>query len=182
MFSQNDEIKIIESTENNFVILSAQNISDVPQNVTLKLTTSKGLRDNKRPVTKKVGVGETVVLKKITKTRGPYQYSYSLSNSIAITEGKTIESVTSKGIDLSKGIIVFSKDDCPRCNYTLNYLSEKDIPFKLLDISEPGDNNQLMWKVLRENGVTKTITTPMIFVNGKLTHSHEDLKGFLKTL
>mgnify|MGYP000126714897 FL=1 len=39
-----------------------------------------------------------------------------------------------------------------------------------------------MWKTLKEKGASLDIKTPVIVVNGHISHSHEDLNGFLESL
>jgi len=85
-------------------------------------------------------------------------------------------------IDCSKGIIVFTKTGCPRCNKTLNYLVDNNIQFKYMDVVKNQEFNDLMWEKLHDNNVSNEIVMPVIIINGKLSHSHKDLDLFLKKI
>ena len=49
-------------------------------------------------------------------------------------------------------------------------------------ITDNKKNHKLMWDLLEAQGVTGTINTPVILVEGELSWSHEDLPAFLKSL
>ena len=86
-----------------------------------------------------------------------YQYNTSSTYSSKPTEAeiqiktKRLEEKTTKFfVDLSKGIVNFSKEGCPRCNTTTNYLLENDIDFKFLNTTKDIEARNLMWKKLEE--------------------------------
>ena len=80
-------------------------------------------------------------------------------------------------------ITVFTIDGCARCSYVSNYLIEKKVDFTVLNTSRDEAVNQYMWDKLRDQGdLTTQPRTPIIMVDGILSHSHEDLKRFLKGL
>lgn len=197
---------VIFSTEKEgkYLLFKANNTSDVPQQVTIELTKAEGLRDNKRPYKKLVAPNSEVVIKKVLITGKTYSYSYNHNYAISesykkaklleaekkkvakIAEAEMVEKEAYQKLeekyDINSGIVVFNKDSCPRCHRTTNYLIENDIDFKMINIENNKENNQFMWKVLEKNGITGRVVTPIIVVDGVVSHSHEDLMEFLKTL
>ncbi len=84
--------------------------------------------------------------------------------------------------ELKKGIVVFSKDGCGKCQYAINYLKEKKIPYQELNISKSEADQKYMWQVLMENGFKdSSVQTPVIMVNGK-AHYNMDIKAFMAEL
>ena len=63
-----------------------------------------------------------------------------------------------------------------------NYLVGNEIDFKIIDLSASKDNSKLMWKTIKEKGASLKVKLPVIIVDGKLTHSHKDIKAFLEAL
>lgn len=84
--------------------------------------------------------------------------------------------------ELKKGVVLFSKDGCGKCQYAKNYLKENNIAFQELNISQNTEDQQYMWKALMEGGFNdSSVQTPVIMVDGKI-HYNMDLKAFLAGL
>lgn len=189
VFSQSKPITINASKENNTLVFICSNSSNTSYDVTLTLTKKKGLRGYTRPITKKVAPKTNLIFASLP-IQGPYSYSYSTSYKKSKKTKKELQDIAQQKKeailkDLSKintGIVVFDKSDCPRCQRATAYLLDNNIKFKLLDVSSNNENNRLMWSLLRAEGVTKEILTPVFLVDGKLSYSHEDLNGFLESL
>ena len=85
--------------------------------------------------------------------------------------------------DINKGIVVFSKDGCPRCHFTTSYLLDNNIDFKFINTSDSQDQNRLMWDLLRkDNPQLSSITMPVILVDGKISYNIQDLKETVSKL
>ncbi|MEP0263221.1 conjugal transfer protein TraF [Dokdonia sp.] len=189
VFSQSKPITFKASEENNKLVFICTNNSKTSYDVTLTLTKKKGLAGYTRPITKKVAPETNLVFASLS-IKGSYSYSYSTSYKKSKKTKKELQDIAQKKKeavlkDLAKintGIVVFDKSDCPRCQRSTAYLLDNNIKFKLLDVSSNNENNRLMWSLLRAEGVTKEILTPVFLVDGKLSYSHEDLNGFLKSL
>ncbi len=187
--AQSKAITFKVSEENNKLVFICTNSSKVNYDVTLTLTKKKGLGEYTKPITRKV-TPETNLIFATFPIKGSYSYSYSTSYKKSPKTKKEIQDIVQKKketqlIDLSKintGIVVFDKTDCPRCNRATSYLLDNNITFKLLNITDNKENHRLMWSLLKAEGVTKEILTPVFLVDGKLSYSHEDLNGFLKSL
>jgi glutaredoxin len=82
--------------------------------------------------------------------------------------------------EAKNSIIVFDKDGCPRCDKTLDYLDSKKIKHHILDITEDGDNTDLMFSYVTELGLNiTTISTPMVLMGGNTFFNISNLDGFL---
>lgn len=170
------------------LVFTCTNTSKVTQEVTLTLTKKKGLEGYTRPIIKKVSPN-TMMEFAVFPITGAYSYSYKTAwkENRTTQEQATITAAKKEKLlkDLSKintGIVVFDNSDCPRCQRSTSYLLDNNIDFKLLNVTDNKENNRLMWDLLKAEGVEGTILTPVFLVDGKLSWSHEDLKGFLKGL
>lgn len=84
--------------------------------------------------------------------------------------------------NLNKDIFVMTKKACPRCEETVSYLKENKITFNELKYDSAEDRAKI-WNLIKEDkSLPKNITFPIIVSNGKVSHSHEDLTKFLKTI
>jgi len=84
--------------------------------------------------------------------------------------------------NLNKGVFVMTKTACPRCEETLLYLKKNKIVFTQLKYDSAEDRAKI-WNLIKEDkSLPKNITFPIIVINGKVSHSHEDLTKFLKTI
>ena len=82
-----------------------------------------------------------------------------------------------------KGIVVYSKAGCGRCEYLTNYLNENKIPFADLNITTDEAANKEMSTALFASGFKGgSFTTPVIVVDGEVFYNVKDLKGFTSDL
>lgn len=95
---------------------------------------------------------------------------------------KLKENTTTDLTNLDKGIVVFSKDGCPRCHRTTSYLVDNDVPFRMINTTKNKNGNTKMWEMVRKEVPKGSITMPVILVDGKLSYSIKDLQGFIANL
>lgn len=130
-----------------------------------------------------------LILKLTLDASGNSNYSVSYKTYKKGAGGPKITSVGAKisepkpeRTELKKGLVVFSKDGCGKCQYAVKYLKENNIKFQEINISKSEDDQSLMWKMLMEDGFSDTyVQTPVFLVDGK-AHYNMDLKSFLATL
>ena len=191
-YSQKNQVEVLTKKNKDNYVLSATNHSNVQQEITLTLTV-ENLRGYKKPVTKLIPAKSTIEIITLTFIKGKgnkysSKYTYKpkpTKEELAFQEKRLKEKSMEDIGDITKGIVVFSKDGCSRCHYTTSYLLDNDIDFKLLNTSENKDYNHLMWTLLKEDNPVssiKTVTMPVILINGKLSHSMKDLKLFVAGL
>lgn len=161
------------------------------QEVELTLTEHKGLKGYTKPVVKTVAPGARRLMISVTFS-GAYTYNTSYrwvpkpNKAEQLEKKKELEEkILDEFGDISTGIIVFEKNNCSRCNLSTSFLLDNNIDFKIIDVSQDGDGNRLMWEYIRkeksyEKG--KSILTPAFLVDGKFSHTHKDLRAFLKSL
>jgi glutaredoxin len=188
-FSQNYDIEVIKNELDGNTVVAVKNNSNVRKEVTLYIEAS-GFTAFKSPVVKLVNKGETIDFITLKPLKGkPSKYSLSYSAKANLTEeelaAKTERLQKHAGLvtdDMSKGIYIFTKDGCPRCEITLEHMINKNLSFKYYNTTNNPDKNELMWKKIKEKRASEKVTMPVVIVNGKLSHSHTDLNAFLKTL
>ncbi len=188
--AQDKTVLVTLKQEGNSLVTKAINNSNSQQEVTVTMEV-KNCNGYKGPVTKLVGAKKTVEMVRLTPLPNKvpqvsYNYSYvpKLSDAeIAAQEKQLQEKRVSVLGEINKGIILFSQDGCPRCSYAVTYLLENDIDFKMVETTEDEAKKQAMWEIIRaENPDITEITFPVFLVNGKLSYSIEDLKGFTSEL
>lgn len=199
-YSQERKVAITSQQKGNKVYFFAHNKDKVTQQITLFLDT-KGFQKHKNEITKLVKPQDSILM--ITLSMIPNK-KHNLSNRYEYVPKPTQKEKEAKkkelqekvfgqkGDDINKGIVVFGKDNCPRCHRTTSYLLDKNIDFKWLQIPSnhqakaiptiQKQNGELLNQMLQENDFTGSFTLPVVMVDGKLSHSHQDLEKFLKTL
>ena len=180
--SQNEAISVDVAKENDTLIFFVSNNTDFTQDVIFTVKDLEGLEGNTNPLLKRINPQVTDIFHKL-KITGPYNYNFDFLNEFPkehlINEAFTV----GDDILLNKGIVIFEKTDCGRCQTTMAYLNAKNKPYAKLNITDNPMYNQLMWELLELNGyLGDSVKTPVILVNGAISFSHEDLEGFLEQL
>lgn len=189
ILSQNKDVEIIQETIEETIKISFKNNTQETKEIELTLNAT-GFENFKTPVTKEVAPSQIVHFITLKTKQGiswslssTYKYISKPTNEEVTLKKQRLESKVLKNVgDISKGIVVFSKDGCTRCAFATSYLVDNDIDFKMLNITENEEYNKLMWQKLRENGTANNVTMPVILVNGKISHSHKDLQSYITTL
>lgn len=80
-----------------------------------------------------------------------------------------------------KGIYVYSKKGCGRCNFVTKFLKENDIEFVYRDITDNKTHNDELTQVLFSNDFKGgSFTTPVVTIDNELFYNIKDLPGFLE--
>lgn len=192
VFAQSSAVSVEKVEANGAIELFCINNKNQPLEVTLKLDQHKNLKGYSKPVTKTIAPGARISFLKL-KATGRYTYRYSTSYTMKRSAGSGVASrggvkpVAPKQDfgDIKKGIVVFDKSNCSRCSMATSYLTDAGIDFKIIDVSRANsEGNILMWQLLQEEKVNakKGIMTPVILVDGELSHTHKNLRKFLEKL
>lgn len=183
-FSQEKAVKVTYSQDKEGFTFSAKNNRNVQYELILTITPTY-LSGYKEPIKKLVPANTTVQLTKLSfikKRKGSFKYSYSFrpkmtEMEIVEREKKLAEKSASEINDINKGIIVFSKEGCPRCHFTTTYLLENNIDFIYINTTGNVNPNKLMWKLLKKNNPQlNSVTFPVILVDGKISYNIKNLK------
>lgn len=189
-YSQKKDIEVVSVKSEDAFILSAINNSNVQQEITLTVV-QKNLKGYSIPITKLIPSKsnvELIILFFIKNKRSECSYSYTFKPSLTdeekiIQEQKLKEKTVTKLNNLKEGIIVFSKDGCPRCHYTTRYLIDNNIDFRLVDVTNNKEQNKTMWEFVKlENPIIETLKMPVLIYNGEVLYNIENLKEFIPTL
>tara|TARA_R110001592_G_scaffold39371_1_gene129640 strand:- start:5008 stop:5649 length:642 start_codon:yes stop_codon:yes gene_type:complete len=179
-----DYAKIEYIKKENLVYLKAKNITEKDYEFKFELTL-----DNLKVVDMiekiKIPAGEEkefAILEPIDKSK-KWTYNYKYWH-YRYFEGGVFKQIA-KSLGLSEeeadnSIIVFDKDNCSRCDRTLNYLESRKIKHHVLNVNEDIENSTMMNYYVAEFGLNlTTITTPMILMGGTVNFNISDLDGFL---
>lgn len=185
MTAQSSPIEIEEKKMPGSIEFFASNSSDTDIEVTFALDKIKGVKGYSKPVTKVIASKERTFLLKIYTT-GAYTYRQNLQMAMASNGTSSMASkVPNKGTEikeLTKGIVMFDKTGCGRCTMAGNYLFDHGVKFKVLNIGKE-ENQQLMNQMMREQGFKGgRFQTPVLVVDGVISHSHKNLNKFLRKL
>lgn len=173
--AQSNGAKFFEQKINNTINFYVINTTAVPQDVNLNLVALKGLRGDKKPVTKRVEPKDTLQFYSFSIS-GAYSYNYN----IRATPVFDLDTVSSEiDVAFDEGIVVFFKPDCPRSQRTVAYLVENDIEFKILNVTENKDYPVLMMQLLKEKRKSsKQLLYPIVLVNGEVHFNFDIPQSF----
>lgn len=77
-------------------------------------------------------------------------------------------------------IIVFTKDGCSRCEYTINYFNKNNIRYTSY-ATESEANAKMMWDYIEQSDPdAENVKMPVIVKEGKVYFSIVNLEDFLK--
>ena len=190
MGAQKNDIDLLKTESGNEITYYAK--SNVREAMTLEMNVEGTGFTSSVPLPAVVDLKsyeKKLILKITLDPSGNSNYSVSYKSYKKGAGGPKITSVDAKVSEpkaerpgLKKGIVVFSKDGCGKCQYAVKYLKENNIQFQEINISKSEDDQSLMWKMLMEDGFADNyVQTPVILVNGKANYNM-DLKAFLATL
>lgn len=188
MSAQKDDIEIVEERSPNQIKLFGVNNTSEELELTFNLDIIGFTTEEKLPVKSVLKPGQKQFLVTLTAPKGVQcQYNSSISykklkknnpNTSATNHKKT----TGVQINPSK-INVFTMDGCARCEYVINYLKEKKIPFLELNTTFHLPNNDLMFEKLREAGFKgENVRMPVVVYKNKVDYNIKDLQEFVKGL
>lgn len=193
LIAQKNDVELLKSEAGNEITYYVKsNVRDA-MTVEMNVEGSGFTASAPMPVKTDLNAFEKKLLVKITldpSGNSSYNVSYRTYKKTSAPAGPQFTGIksnvsTSSGEDrpeLKKGVVVFSKDGCGKCQYAKNYLKENNIAFKELNISQSDEDQQYMWKALMDGGFSgSSVQTPVIMVDGKI-HYNMDLKAFLSGL
>ena len=187
--------------EDKSVSIYAYNNTSISHEVTLFLTT-EGYRKHSNEITKMVEPKDSVLMAKLIgipdkgqKMTTRYRfYPRATSAERKAKEKQLDKRAIGTNDDINTGIVIFDKSDCSRCENATSYLLDQGLEFKWIPLPTNDQvstndmpdylrtNRKILIQKLQENGIFGTFTTPVIIVDGVLTHSHANLTQFLTTL
>lgn len=181
MMGQDEKIFVTSVYDKSDLLIKGHNQMPYNVRVRFELIDVQGLSGNLKPVLIEIPAHDSIVLKKLkAKNKSSFKYKFQKQFPTSVLAKKEVS--LKDHPNLKKGIVVFNSDSCPRCHYTLNYLLEHQINFRMLNLKKP-ENKQLMWKMLRDSGYSQNgVDTPVILVDGKISYNHKHLKEFVKDL
>lgn len=187
--AQTKEIEIVEKKEKKRIIFYAINHTEIDKEVFFKVD-GKGFRKSSyRPVIKKVPANKKITLITLIplKSATPeYTYFFSFDDKLQELnlESKTVK--TWKALDnlIDKGeTIIFTKDECTKCEKLIGMLKANRIKHKVFNISENERYKEFFWntisKMKRKDVIISSI--PIAIVKGEL-HEGLDLVSFIEML
>lgn len=195
-FAQQEFVQFPVAEKGDSIIIYGYNKLSKPLEVTLTLTNLKNLSGYSNPITKKVP-GKAKVVFTTLNFKNPYSYNLSFTYQIVkpskITAAKKLfnKRVASANLisyylkdrsKINEGIVIFDDGNCGRTRLATNFFIGNEIDFKIINIQDNVRNTKLMWNTLKEKGANLNFQTPIIIVNGVLSHSHKDLPAFLEEL
>jgi len=83
--------------------------------------------------------------------------------------------------DSKPKFVMYTKPGCPRCEKSLEILSQRGIVFEERSIAEPKHQRE-MWELIREqkDQQTSRVTLPVVYMDSVLYYNLQDLDGFFQ--
>lgn len=182
-----------------FRSLYAYNNTDLTYEVTVTLKDMVGFKEiPSKVITKLVPPQDSLLIVKLVydkkrassvvpknKTGFTYHPKINMDEQKALRQ-KMSDYVWDKKDDINKGIVVFDKPNKSRSTFTLNYLIDKNIPFKWIELPSKFIKNNKKKQLKRNQKLFNSIIkkndfklyeslSPVYMINGKLTYSLKDL-------
>ena len=133
-----------------------------------------------KQVVKAYSEKEIISFSAIKGRAGSIQMNYTYKE---IRKSKAKENVAYKSNKKLKGITVFGKNSCGRCDYLIGGLKKSNVRFNELNIDTSQGDENLMWEKLMAAGFKgKSITTPVVVVDNKVYYNIKDLPALLAKL
>lgn len=186
--AQTKAVEIIEVKEKKRILFYAINHSETDKEVFFKID-GKGFRKSSyRPVIKNAPSKQKTLLTTLIplkNTTPEYTYFYSfddklkeLNVSTTVKNWKTLDHLIDNG-----ETIIFTKDECAKCEKLIGMLKANRIPHKAFDISKNERYKEFFWntisKMKRQDVMISSI--PIAIVKGKL-HEGLNLISFVESL
>lgn len=186
-FSQSSQdIEIIEEQGSNSITLYGVNHTLQPADITFRFELQGFNSDVKSPV--ETQLAPKMKVKLVTLT-APANTECSYTSSVSYSKRKTAmdqpvqqHAVTTSTQMNSNKVNVFTKNGCGRCEFTIKYLQDNNIPFVELNTSMHQPNSDLMWKQLANTDHnSNSVQLPVIVYEGKIYQNIQSLPSLLKT-
>jgi hypothetical protein len=186
--AQTEAIEIVEVKGKKKIQFYAINHTEIEKEVFFKIN-GKGFRKSSyRPIIKKVPAQKKVLLTTLIPLKNiTPEYTYFSSFDDKLKELNVNTTVKSwKALDhlIDKGeTIIFTKEECAKCEKLLGMLKANRIPHKAFNISENKRYTEFFWntvsKMKRQDVIISSI--PIAIVKGKL-HEGLNLISFIEML
>lgn len=186
LFSQNQDIEIIEERTESTIKLSAKNTTDQSLDMVFNFELTGFTSNASSPIKKVLLPNSTEYL--VTLTASPdvnNEYKTSVSYKKLADNSKPVAKTNRMtGIQINEvKVNVFTQDGCARCAYVISYLEKNGIPFVELNTSIHQPNQDLMFEKLEKAGFKGTsVQMPVVLKNGKLDYDIKDLQAYVKKL
>ena len=190
IWAQNNEIEVHTLQNDSAVVFTAQNHSNLRQELTLTLTV-KNLTGYQGPITRLIEAGDSVQVAALEiRPREPWSLNTSYSYIAKPTEEEAKELQEQLRQELFESldtrnnpIIIFYGEGCTRSEYAREYLEKKKVPFKYLESRDNEAYAKIMFQLIgMQDPETQRIEYPVFLVNGRLDYDIENLRWYLKEL
>lgn len=181
--SQEETVKITSERIENIVKLFAENTSDEIYNIELTVISTGFKHIKNYPILESIQPGEKkYITQMIAKKNEEASYKISLAYSKAQVKKVAKERIGEiSSTDISKGVVIFTKDGCGRCKSVERFVKENKIEHTLLNITKNPSTNSLMWRTLADSGYTKqTVQTPVLVINGKIHYNVNNYNSLIR--
>lgn len=176
-----DEVEVYQKEEGNKVIIMGKNNLDEEVEVTLKIDYKGYKTSDVYPKMVTLGKKEEKALTTLTAPPNTAcEYGISLSYKKKVSGNKKVTRTTGIQINPVK-VNVFTRDDCPRCQYVIETFDKNKVVFLELNTTIAPDNLDLMFEKLNANGYKSTqVQMPVVIYKDKIYYNIENLKEFVK--
>lgn len=184
-FSQKNGVIIVEEKTSKRHFLYAKNTTNETRSVFLKVTPKGYRRTANRPVIKTVlphTKSLLITLIPLKNTPNSYTYIYTANKeqeNITMNRVKPDKELTLPEI-IKNEIIIFTTDDCKKCEQLIGSLKNKRIKHREININKNDRFYGYTWKLLKEKGYdTKSILLPIASIKGKIITTIRDTNSFI---
>ncbi len=175
--AQEKTIELYEKEENGKVTLYAKNNSTIDHNIEVEIKLLNAEVNVVLPIIEKITAGEDKAIAEISALDPHESWTYS----IGFTYEIHLEQVAV--INDESAVIIYTMENCRRCNYVLDYLINNNIMFHQYSTTNNDANSRAMWNKLKEeNFQGGSIQMPVIIANDQTYWNINSLPALMATL
>jgi len=182
-------VTLIAEEEAKRTNLYVQNNTDKDLNIFLKIDGNGYRRSSDRPLITDIPANTKVFIKTlIPLTNESSSYTYLLvvndeEKPIDVESGKRDPELDDFDLLLSNDLVVFTKDDCPRCDIMINLLSSQHTPHKVINVDDRKRYYDALYVLLKiEQEGDYAVKMPIVRKQGTMIYPIWDVKKMAKDL
>jgi glutaredoxin len=185
---EDERVTLIEDKQPKRTILYVKNNTVTSLNVFLKVDGVGYRRSSDRPIIKDIPANEQVEMITLIPLRNePSSYTHLLVVNDS-EKNLTVEFEDDPELQdfmtlLNNDLVVFTKDECPRCDQMISLMQEEHTPFKVINIDDRKRYYDALYVLLKlENEEDYSVKLPIVRKRGEMIYPIWNVRQMAKLL
>ncbi|WP_298544022.1 hypothetical protein [uncultured Aquimarina sp.] len=186
---QEKPVRLIEEVQKKRTIIYVQNDTNSNKSVFLKINPIGYRRSAQRPIIKNIPANskvQMIILIPLTDVASSYTYNLIVNEELEnmeIDRAKGAKKEAPLSSILKSEIIVFTKEDCKKCQLLITKLKLDHVKFREININSKSRYVDYLWTLLKDKGYNKiTAKLPLSLKQGELIHPIGNIDDFVSSV